>query len=859
MNTNSSKIHVEGSNTIGNEEIIETSSNSSSNFSNKQLNNANFMMQIKALMLKHMIEIKRTWFKIAVTIFFTLLISALGFIIELMVSSSNKEYSSLLTFDSFSETSNNIVVVADDIENKWWQKQYVDVISKMYQEETNNIANIKIFKTIDESDEYIHKVSSNEDPETKYVLLGFVLPDTFSIFGGNSITVMWNSSSKTVKGYDNLNETNLDFILVHKIELAMLTTITNSSNPIYSTLTKDQQKELERICEEDNFDHYSTLSLKQYELVASGNNPLESMSSMLILFGVFAICSTFMSNPCEEIYGTIRDYMQTKSLKLIPYWLTSFITDLIIYVIDIFLIWCLFCICGAESFTKNLGPTLYVLLICGPSLILFSFVLIFIFSNPETTARNGYILNILFLMLLFSSSMTSSSSSNIDLSMLAIFPPILFSLYFSTICTVYKYNTDGFQMVFMEKYGLNSISSFPFIDIVLYTILLIIIEKLRISRQRKKAKSKFENHSEFFKNERNKQQVTKEAILMEEKVQNNKNKYAVKIKNVSRLFLDSKDNPIPAVNNVSLGVKKCSIFGFLGANGAGKTTLINMITGILPVSDGSIEINGIDVTNQNDRTIISVCPQFNSHLCSYMTPGELLHFYSLLLGINENDEKESVNKLISILDLNDELNVPISDLSEGSARKVAIALSFLGNSKIILLDEPTATLDPFSMRKVHELILMYKGEKTFMLTTHLLDEAEALCDTISIMIRGRVFTCGSPSHLSAKFGTDYKIDIVLNDEDDTNHKVDTFFSEYLPNAELNIQRPNARIYYIPTSSIDLPNLFDIMEKGKNDDNGFKYFICASSSLEKVFIEIIRISEDERTRLNVIENGDVQEV
>ena len=156
MNMNSRKVHVEGSNNIDNEEIIESSSNSSSNFSNKQLNNPNFMMQIKALIFKHMVEIKRTWFKIAVTIFFTLLISALGFIIELMVSSSNKEYSSLLTFDSFSETSNNIVVVADDIENKWWQKQYVDVISKMYQEETNNIANIKIFKTIDESDEYIY-------------------------------------------------------------------------------------------------------------------------------------------------------------------------------------------------------------------------------------------------------------------------------------------------------------------------------------------------------------------------------------------------------------------------------------------------------------------------------------------------------------------------------------------------------------------------------------------------------------------------------------------------------------------------------------------------------------------------------
>lgn len=132
-----------------------------------------------------------------------------------------------------------------------------------------------------------------------------------------------------------------------------------------------------------------------------------------------------------------------------------------------------------------------------------------------------------------------------------------------------------------------------------------------------------------------------------------------------------------------------------------------------------------------------------------------------------------------------------------------------------------------------------------MLCTHLLNEAESLCDTISIMTKGCVYAIGSPQFLSQKFGTEYRIDIQLKEENELeSNKCADFLKTELPQAVLSIRRPRARLYTIPSSSIRLPELFTKMEAGKTGDNGFSYYTCSSSSLEKVFLEIVRISESE---------------
>jgi ABC-type multidrug transport system ATPase subunit len=141
------------------------------------------------------------------------------------------------------------------------------------------------------------------------------------------------------------------------------------------------------------------------------------------------------------------------------------------------------------------------------------------------------------------------------------------------------------------------------------------------------------------------------------------------------------------------------------------------------------------------------------------------------------------------------------------------------------------------------MITSFKGEKTFMLCTHLLSEAEALCDNISIMIKGCVYTVGSPGYLSDKFGTEFKVDVMLTDNSDAaGAACDEFFAERLPKAKLSITRPRARIYNVPASDLTLAQLFTVMEEGKEDKAGFNYYTCSSSSLERVFMEIVHMSE-----------------
>jgi ABC-type multidrug transport system ATPase subunit len=132
-----------------------------------------------------------------------------------------------------------------------------------------------------------------------------------------------------------------------------------------------------------------------------------------------------------------------------------------------------------------------------------------------------------------------------------------------------------------------------------------------------------------------------------------------------------------------------------------------------------------------------------------------------------------------------------------------------------------------------------------MLCTHLLSEAESLCDMISIMVKGCVYTVGSPGYLSGKFGTEYKVDVMLNDESQmTAEKCSAFFSKTIPTARLAIIRPKARIYNVPAGDFTLPELFTMMEEGRENDAGFSYYTCSSSSLERVFMEIVRMSESD---------------
>ncbi|KAK8860380.1 hypothetical protein M9Y10_012044 [Tritrichomonas musculus] len=579
------------------------------------------------------------------------------------------------------------------------------------------------------------------------------------------------------------------------------------------------------------------------------------LGPMLIACGLISIVPLIISQPITDINGEVRQYMVSCTLKILPYWVATFLIDIVIWVAITTIIWAIFNAAMITSFHDNLFSSWYVLTFVGPSFLLFIYCFSFLFSSPDSAPRQAFMILILILIIPVIVVIIRDENNPEWLDWIySLFPQISIQQLLGTILTFMGNQKKDFS--FYWSYP----SSRPYlvmqwVDIIIYIIVLTLIEMFRLSVQRKNAKKSFGDYHDFFKEAKSKHPVTPEAHQMEREVHESTD-YAVRINEVSRLFINTAGEPIPAVNCVSLGVKEGSLFGFLGANGAGKTTLIRMITGMLPPSDGTIEIMGTKIEELTDPTILSICPQFNNHLCMEMTPREHFKLYSLLFQMNPKKTKESTENLMKILELEELGDKPIRELSGGDVRKLAIALSFLGPAKIILLDEPTASLDPVARHHVHDMILEYKGMKTFMLCTHLLSEAENLCDTISIMIKGTVYTVGSPEYLTHKFGTEYKVDVMLDDDlQEDEEKCDNFFRDNLPSAVLSIKRPKARIYSIPASDIKLPALFRLMQKGSEGDYGFSYYTCSCSSLESVFMEIVRMSESgDGEMLNIGNNG-----
>ena len=771
----------------------------------------------KAILFRRWIMIKRSLRTIIVSSLGTVIFSALAiicyYLMVMLMVSSGEPYN----FNSYIGKSPYIILVDEAKEEDGTHSAEFENIKKMlsatFKQDTGMDPIFLENNTREEANEFMYSIATNMEDEIEYINFGLVYSGIEENSQGNEafqFTILYNDTQS-----DSFKATQVNLMrLMWKMIFG-------------------QDKDFSVVP--------IRLFLNIQELAFGMLGP------MLITAGLCSIIPLFISQPIVDINGEVRPYMVSCTLTILPYWVATFLVDFIIWIIDVTIVWIIFLACQIGGFLDNVFGTWYGLVLSGPSFIFFIYMLSFAFTSADSAARQAFLIMVIILLV----PMIVDIVRNFEVApvwldfIYSLFPHILIMRVLYIFLSNIGLSAHSIGYYFTEDEHGQVYLIMQYVDIVIFGFIVFIIEKVRIHFQRKSAQRSFGNYSQFFKEQKEKHPVTEEAHEMERQVHDPNNKWAVKIDNVSRLFFNTAGQPIPAVNCVSLGVKEGSLFGFLGANGAGKTTLIRMITSLLPPSDGHIEINGVDIEEFNDPTLLAICPQFNTHLCDEMTPREHFQLYSMLFRLPKDESEKKSDELIKLLELEEIQDKPIRDLSAGDVRKLAIALCFLGPAKIILLDEPTASLDPVARKHVHEMITTFKGQKTFMLCTHLLSEAETLCDEISIMIKGNVYTCGSPQYLAAKFGTEFKIDLQLvDDTPETSAKVDDFFESKLPEAELSILRPRARIYSIPASATTLPELFDIMQAGKEGENGFNYYTCSSSSLERVFMEIVHMSESE---------------
>jgi len=247
-------------------------------------------------------------------------------------------------------------------------------------------------------------------------------------------------------------------------------------------------------------------------------------------------------------------------------------------------------------------------------------------------------------------------------------------------------------------------------------------------------------------------------------------KFQIKVSNLRKVYLRSSGllnpgTPLCAVENLTFGLSKGECFGLLGVNGAGKSTTFKILTAEEEPTAGSIKIQGMDMNKdfQKCRKLIGYCPQYNA-IFETLTVEENIEYFARIKGIPVRWRKKLMDDVISKLGLETHRDKHTGTLSGGNKRKVCVAIAILGNPPIILLDEPSAGMDPEARRFMWEVIGQIASDKhsAVILTSHLMEEAEALSTKMGIMIKGGIFKCfGSSQHIKNKFGVGFEVEIKI--------------------------------------------------------------------------------------------------
>lgn len=235
--------------------------------------------------------------------------------------------------------------------------------------------------------------------------------------------------------------------------------------------------------------------------------------------------------------------------------------------------------------------------------------------------------------------------------------------------------------------------------------------------------------------------------------------YAIVINNLVKKYDD-----VVAVNDVSLKIEKGKIFAFLGPNGAGKTTTVEILEGIRKKTSGKAFVMGYDVDSRRDlkkiKKMIGTLPQeFHTH--DNLTVRENLRFWSRMFA-----NSLPIDDLIRLVKLEEKAKTRYKNLSGGLKRRLGIAIALVNDPELVFLDEPTTGLDPRARRETWEVIEDLKNRgKTIFLTTHYMEEAQVLADTVAIIHKGKIMDLGSPIDLIDRHGGDNKIIVRCNSQE----------------------------------------------------------------------------------------------
>jgi ABC-2 type transport system ATP-binding protein len=286
---------------------------------------------------------------------------------------------------------------------------------------------------------------------------------------------------------------------------------------------------------------------------------------------------------------------------------------------------------------------------------------------------------------------------------------------------------------------------------------------------------------------------------------------------------------VSAVDDVHLSVKEGEIFGFLGPNGAGKTTTIRLLTGVLTPDAGTVHINGIDIHRHplDAKMQMGVIPE-NSTVYGDLSAEQNLQLSGKMYGMPRAQREERIDEILLRLGLSDKRRNPVRTFSKGMKQRVSIACAIIHRPRVLFLDEPTSGLDVQSRRLVIETIHdMNEQGSSIFLTTHNIEEANMLCQTVCIINKGKIVVQDSPERLKKMFDTTQSVEVSF----DRTVTRDLFAVEGILRAE-----PCGDKWRLYTDNPDLVLKY-LVGRAERESLGITSLSTSGPSLEEAFVQI----------------------
>merc|ERR1719192_2468977 len=391
--------------------------------------------------------------------------------------------------------------------------------------------------------------------------------------------------------------------------------------------------------------------------------------------------------------------------------------------------------------------------------------------------------------------------------------------------------------------GINLDILILLVDGVLLFPLLVLIESKALARLWSHVKNFIPGYFQFASSYEELDNDVKEE---QERVNNsNNNSDILRVSQLQKKF-----RHLEAVRQLTFGVKSGECFGLLGINGAGKTTTFRMLTGDEVASDGTASILNRHKLHEDRRGFLSqigYCPQFDS-IIPQLTGRELLRLMCRVRGVAPQAIEAEVERWTAFLGIQEYIDRQSGSYSGGNKRKLNVAMSLVGEPPLVFLDEPSTGVDPVARRNLWSIIgRIQRNGQSVVLTSHSMEECEALCDRLAIMVNGQFQCFGTVPHLKNKFALGFSILTKLRvtgseeegDDLQTAATLKDFVSSNLPNVEVKDEHKGYIHFHVQSPSTPWSTLFRVMEDARAEISSLEEYSISQTTLEQVFLNFAR--------------------